>query len=372
MSVPGEPHDDLLAELHADEVERLPAGTLWFDAHTHMGHNDPDGFEADPEEIVAGLDRAGQDRALIFAMHEPTGYPRANDQVLEACFASGGRLEALARIDPNAPDALGEAQRCLDAGARGFKLHPRSDAFGLPHPVVEDIVELAGSRRAPVLFHAGRGMPHLGEAVVDMARAHPDARLILAHAGISEVGWIAPYAAELPNVLFDTAWWQVADMLALFTTIPPGQILYASDMPYGSPRFHALNALRCARAAGVGEEARAIMAGTQLQRVLDGDDLLELGPPPGADDLGARDVAYERIVTYLGLAAYLSYRELPEEEPLALAALACQRPDSSVLVRRIAELIEAGRAAAAREEHELVGTAALAGQLLAGTHALGL
>ena len=42
---------------------------------------------------------------------------------------------------------------------------------------------LAHERRAPVLFHAGRGIPHLGEAVVDLARRYPGARLILAHAG---------------------------------------------------------------------------------------------------------------------------------------------------------------------------------------------
>ena len=46
-------------------------------------------------------------------------------------------------------DAVAEARRCLEAGARGFKLHPRSDAFGLPHPVVEEVVALAHERRAP-------------------------------------------------------------------------------------------------------------------------------------------------------------------------------------------------------------------------------
>ena len=30
-----------------------------------------------------------------------------------------------------------------------------------------------------MLFHAGRGIPHLGEAVVDLARRYPGARLIL-------------------------------------------------------------------------------------------------------------------------------------------------------------------------------------------------
>src|ERR671935_1187094 len=115
----------------------------WFDAHTHIGQNDPDRRKATPEEILGGLDAAGHQRALLFAMHEPDGYSAANDAVLAACAASGGRLQALARIAPNSEDPLREATRCLNAGAKGFKLHPRSDAFGLPHPVVERVVALA-------------------------------------------------------------------------------------------------------------------------------------------------------------------------------------------------------------------------------------
>ena len=40
-------------------------------------------------------------------------------------------------------------------------------------------------------------------------------------------------AAGQRNLFFDTAWWNTADQLALFSLIPPGQILFASDTPYG-------------------------------------------------------------------------------------------------------------------------------------------
>jgi uncharacterized protein len=205
MRPPGAPFDEPVRPLYDAARAALPAGTLWFDAHTHMGHADPDGMEADPEEILAGLDAAGQHRALLFAMQEPEGYREPNDRVLAACAASDGRLVALGRVAPGTPGALEEARRCLDAGAAGIKLHPRSDGFGLPHPVVSDVVRLVAERDGIVLFHAGRGIPHLGEAVVDLARDNPRVRIVLAHAGISDVGWIGPAAAALPNLLFDTA-----------------------------------------------------------------------------------------------------------------------------------------------------------------------
>jgi uncharacterized protein len=327
VPVRGLPYDDVVNDLRARELAWLGDGVEWFDAHTHIGHHDPDGFEADPHELIEALDLAGQQRALLFAMHEPDGYRVPNDWVMKACAESDGRLVPLGRIDPKAPDALEEAHRVLEAGARGFKLHPRSDAFTLPNPVVEQVVALAGEHRKAVLFHAGRGIPDLGSSVVEMAREHPDARLILAHAGISDLGLIAPHARELPNILFDTSWWHIADMLTLFTTIPPGQILYASDMPYGGPRFPSFLMLRCAHAVGfTPEQARAI-AGGQTARVVGGEDLLDLGPAVGDGRLGRRILAYERVIGYVTAAVQMTFRGGDPTEALSLARLGCQAPE---------------------------------------------
>jgi uncharacterized protein len=323
LPVNGSQFDPRLRALYMDGREAL-GDAAWFDAHTHIGHNDPDGRSATAEEILGSLDAAGHQRALVFAMHEPDGYRAANDAVIEASGASGGRLVPLARVAPNAEGALAEAQRCLEAGAVGFKLHPRSDTFGLPHPVVEQVVALAHERRAPVLFHAGRGIPHLGEAVVDLARRYHGARLILAHAGISDLGWIADEAAALDNLFFDTAWWNVSDQLQLYTTIPPGRILYASDMPYGPGIFAAFCFLRVARAVGLGQDALRAVAGGQLARVVAGEEPADLGPPPGVHVVGERVIEAERVVTYCAVALQVAFRGQEPAEPIALARLACR------------------------------------------------
>jgi predicted TIM-barrel fold metal-dependent hydrolase len=329
VPVVGLPFEEVITELWAAELAWLGEGVPWFDAHTHIGHHDPDGFEADPEELIAALDAAGQQRALVFAMEEPDGYRAPNDWVLRSCAESGGRLVPLARIDPKAPDAMEEAQRCLAAGAKGFKLHPRSDGFALPHPVVAELVALAGERRLPVLFHAGRGIPDLGDPIVQLATEHPGARLILAHAGISDLGLLAPHVAGLPNILFDTSWWHVSDMLTLFATVPPGQILYASDMPYGAPKYPALLMLRCARAVGLTPEQAAMIAGGQIERVLAGDDLLDLGPAAGVGSLGARVLSFERVISYVATAVQLTFLQGDPTQAFSLARLACQAPDGA-------------------------------------------
>jgi predicted TIM-barrel fold metal-dependent hydrolase len=376
MPVNGANFDPRLEALYRDGREAV-GDAEWFDAHTHIGQNDPDGRTATAEEIIGGLDQAGHQRALVFAMHEPDGYGPANDEVLRAAAASEGRLVPLARVSPHHEDAVAEAKRCLDAGARGFKLHPRSDEFALPHPAVEEVVALAHERRMPVLFHAGRGIPHLGEAVVDLARRYPGARLILAHAGISDLGWIAGDAAELPNLLFDTAWWLVADHLQLHATIPPGRILYASDMPYGPGLSTSFIFLRVARAVGTAPEAMRAIAGAQLARIMAGDDPVDLGPAPGAHAVGPRVIEAERVVSYCAAAVQIAFRGLDPTEPLALARLACRtgRDDEvGALLHYVDRLLEIAQEnlAAEPETPRAISPATLLAITIAGTPGAGV
>jgi uncharacterized protein len=376
VPVNGSDFDPRLLPVYLEGREVL-GDVTWFDAHTHIGQNDPDGRKATPDEILGGLDAARHQRALLFAMHEPDGYSAANDAVLAACAASGGRLLALARIAPNSAGAVEEAKRCLEAGARGFKLHPRSDDFGLPHPVVEEVVALAHERRAPVLFHAGRGIPHLGEAVVDLARRYPGARLILAHAGISDLGWIAEYATELDNLFFDTAWWNVADQLQLYATVPPGHILYASDMPYGPGLLAAFVFLRVARAVGHGPEALRCIAGEQLARVVAGEDPIDAGPAPGVHAVGERVIEAERVVSYCASALQVAFRGMDPAEPIALARLACRTyrdGDVRALLGYIDALLDiAQQSARARPEIPFaVMPGTLLAMVLAGTPEAGV
>jgi predicted TIM-barrel fold metal-dependent hydrolase len=374
MPVNGARMDPRLHELFASSGS-ASSDLDWFDAHTHMGHNDPDGLSATPEEILEALDVAGQRRALIFAMHEPDGYSAANDAVFAACAASGGRLVPLARIDPKKSPAI-EAERCLEAGARGFKLHPRSDDFPMPHPGAETIVAIAAEHRMPVMIHAGRGIPHLGEAAVDYARRYPDARLILAHAGISDLGALDGDALDLPNLLFDTSWWMVSDQLQLFTTIPPGRILYASDAPYGPPLFGGWAVPRLARAVGLAPEALRSIAGDQIERILTGEDLADVGRPPGTGVLGARSPRTERAIAYLAAAAMGVFRRFDPTEALQLACAAClttEDGEEAELLGTVAELAQLALGALADTETRLSPIMPiLAAQVIAGTAAAGV
>ncbi len=296
------------------------------DAHTHIGFNDPDGYSCSSAELTGALERLGA-RAFVFPMHEPDGYSAANDMVIDEAEASDGRLFPFARLNPH-DDALAEAERALARGARGIKLHPRAEQFTLDHPGLQPVFALANERRLPVLVHAGRGIPALGRHSVDATGAHPGMRLILAHAGISDLAWIWRETPDHPNLFFDTSWWSPSDVQALFALVAPGQILMASDAPYGSPTWATVMSARNALQVGLDPEQTRGVLGGQALRLVNGEEPLDLGPAPGDGKL-SRDPLLDRVYSFLMSALGQMFQGVEPAETLALVRLACDVGDDA-------------------------------------------
>ncbi|HVL31632.1 MAG TPA: amidohydrolase family protein [Solirubrobacteraceae bacterium] len=317
--------DDVLAPWAEQTRGMLPPVEL-FDAHTHIGVDDPDGFKCTAEQLLAVL-APSRSRAVVFPMHEPAGYPPANDHVIATALQSGGVLVPFCRLDPSA-DPVVEVHRCVDAGARGIKLHPRAEQFGMLDHGVREIVQVAHERRLPILIHAGRGIPALGSHVLDYAGEFPNARFILAHAGVCDLAWIWRRVADYPNVFFDTAWWSPTDQLALFSLVPPGQILYATDIPFGTPPQTLISVFRVALQAGLSAEQIAAVASGQLERIVAGEETLDLGPPVAPS--GTRsDPLLARVTYFLTCAFATAISGGDPFELLDLARLACKVGDDA-------------------------------------------
>jgi uncharacterized protein len=310
-------------------VERVRseiAGLEPFDAHTHIGFNDPDGYRCSGEELVGALERLDA-RAIVFPMHEPDGYPEANDMVIREAEAAAGRLFPFCRLDPH-DGAPAEAERSLAAGARGIKLHPRAERFTLDHPDLQPVFALADERRLPILCHAGRGIPALGRHAVEACGRYQGMRLILAHAAISDLAWIWRAAPGHPNLFFDTSWWSPSDLQTLLALVPPGQVLMASDAPYGSPAWGTASTLRHALQVGLNEEQLRGVLGGQAARLVAGDDPLDLGPAPGTERL-SRDPLLDRVYALLLSALGQMFNGVEPTETLALVRLACAMGDDA-------------------------------------------
>jgi predicted TIM-barrel fold metal-dependent hydrolase len=326
--------------------EDLPADLDVFDAHTHLG-NDVDGMVGRYEELIGVMDRYGVSRAFMFCLDEPDrepGFRAGNDRSLEFAARSDGRLIPFVRL------ALGEgpieeARRCLDLGARGIKLHPRAQKFLLDDERLAPIFALAAERRVPILVHAGRGLPPIAAELEHLVDSHPGAQLILAHAGIADLANLAHRFAGKRGVFFDSSVWSAIDLLGLLRLVPPEQVVYASDYPYGQQPGSLLLSLRVARVSGFDDrQLRDLFAGN-ANRIANGEEPLEPSRPQGSDVL-EQPLANARIHQYLSMAMPLLFMRQPDAfGALGLALNATEEPNGTHRdeLGRIRELLEAAR-----------------------------
>jgi predicted TIM-barrel fold metal-dependent hydrolase len=290
----------------------LPADLEIYDAHTHLG-TDIDGMVGVYDELIGGMDSYGISRANMFCLDEPErgpGFRFGNDRTLEFAARSQGRLVPFARLDLN-EGPIEEATRCLDLGARGIKLHPRAQKFLPNDERLVPVFALAAERGVPILIHAGRGLPPIAAGLEKLVDDHPGSQLILAHAGIADLANLAYRFSGKRGVFFDTSVWSAIDLLGLLRLVPPEQIVYASDFPYGQQPGSLLLSLRVAQVAGLDErEIRDMFAGN-ANRIADGEEPLEPSPPHGIETL-AQPLAQARIHQYLSMALPLLFTGQPD------------------------------------------------------------
>ena len=287
------------------EVElgsQVPEGAYLFDAHTHLG-DDIDGMQGRYEELTAQLERFGFAGAFVFCLDEPDrepGFCVPNDRTLAHAQRSAGRLVPFVRLDLTS-SPLDEARRALDRGARGIKLHPRAQAFALDDERLGPIFELARERAVPILIHGGRGLPPIAANLETLVRRNEGVQLIVAHAGIADMAGLAGRLGGIPGVFFDTSVWSALDLLDLFRQVPPEQVVYASDYPYGRQPNSLLVSIRSARLAGFDDVQLRAMLGETARRIVDVEPPLAPTSPIGSTSL-TQPLTFARIHQYISMA----------------------------------------------------------------------
>ena len=205
---------------------------------------------ADVETLLRDMDAAGVDHAVAmgFGWTDENLAREVNDYLIRAAAANPDRVTAFASVNPAWGDeAVREAARCLDAGARGIgELHADSQQFDVTDAaVIGPLMTLLKSRNAPVVVHAsepvGHQYPGKGSSTPDrllqLARNFPENRMVFAHLG----GGLPFYAAmpevgeALRNVWYDTAaltyLYRPSAISAAVTTAGPDRVLFGSDYP---------------------------------------------------------------------------------------------------------------------------------------------
>src|SRR5262245_27626031 len=259
---------EALLDAYAEETcKALPAGRAVFDAHVHVGR-DEDGASATVDELLAGFARYGVRGGFTFSLNDPDrtdSFRSANDRTLAAANESAGILVPFARLDLES-EAVAEAERCFAHGARGLKLHTRAQQMAGEREL-RRVFAVAAAHRAPVLVHGGLGMPPVANLLCDVLEQTPGAILIVAHGGIADLATFAARLVGRQGAFFDTSVWNPFDLLAVAAAVPPEQLLYGSDVPYGQLPNMLMLVLGTAAAAGWGDTQTAAVLGATALRL---------------------------------------------------------------------------------------------------------
>jgi predicted TIM-barrel fold metal-dependent hydrolase len=213
------------------------SGFPLIDAHCHLGPHPLTYLPGnDAERLVRTMDRIGITQACVFSTLATRLDARGgNDLSLAAGRAFPDRLLPYALVDPYRPPGESEDElwRRLDQGARGIKLHTGLSQYPFDGPGYAPAFAFADAHRLPLISH-GVGSP---DTLRRVARAHPRAHLIVAHAGGGGAGFTPggyyQVAAEEPNVYLDTAS-SVAGFGVFAEVIRcagAANLVYGSDMP---------------------------------------------------------------------------------------------------------------------------------------------
>ena len=335
----------LIAGYDEELTRELPENVEIFDAHVHLGH-DIDGMTGVYEDLDRINERYGISRCFMFCMDEVDRHPAfraANDRTLAYAERSGGWLIPFVRLDLS-EEPIDEATRCLDLGARGIKLHPRAQRFLLNDERLAPVFELAADRGVPILIHGGRGLPPIADHLHRLVERYPGSQLIIAHAGIADLGSLAGYFAGMAGVFFDTSVWSAIDLLSLYHLVSPEQVVYASDYPYGQQPSSLLIAIRTAHVAGLDDAQLRMMLSGTANRIAAGEPPLEPTAPIGNQTF-SQPMAFARIHQYLSMATPMLWmRQSDTIGVLGLAINTCAEHNGHVeSIEKIEQLLVAAR-----------------------------
>lgn len=211
-----------------------------WDLHLHLGRS-RDGACLTVAEIRDTMNQWEIGRGVVFAIDEEAcgpSYERTNDKVLKF-VAQELRLIAFARLNPREKiKALAEFRRCQKSGARGVKLHPRSENFSPEE--AEDLVSEIEKARLPILLHTSHELHCRPLEWEKIFKRHSKIPFVLAHGGKDAFEEAIAVAKRLPNVWIETSTLSYWRTQVVLRKVGSSRVVFGSDLPYSHPAIERL------------------------------------------------------------------------------------------------------------------------------------
>lgn len=201
------------------------------DAHNHIGVRH--GASQTGPELVAKLDAAGVDKAVIFPFVEGQV---DNSVIVDAVRECPERLIPFCNVNPwHGAAAVEELRHCVeDLGFKGVKLHPTLQGYRLgDHGLVDPIFSAARDLGIVVTSHGASDLYNNPAEFAEMGRTFPDVPLLMVHMGMF---WSIDHAIEVAaahsNVYLDTSRAPIAEIALAVKKVGPEKVIWGTDSPF--------------------------------------------------------------------------------------------------------------------------------------------
>ena len=220
------------------------------------------------EGLLAAMDRAGIGRALVCHSLSLEAHPSVGNAAVIRETAGHDRLvpcwAALPATAPEAPPPADLLQAMDDAGVRAVRLCPSAGRhqFPLGSAHAHQLFAALAERRVPVLLDSTEAT---WEQVEATAKAHPRLPLILLSVGYRSIRALYPILEATESVLVEISLYQLCGGLREGVgRFGPRRFLFGTNLP----RFEPGSAVASVRYADISEEAKALIAGGNLDALL--------------------------------------------------------------------------------------------------------
>ncbi len=225
---------------------------------------------ATADELLAEMDRAGVERALVWHIAQHDVAPQVGNALLADAIAPHPRLAGCWTVLPNQarefppPDALFRQMRAARIAA--LRVFPDAHKFLLNGVSLGDLLAAMTVRRVPLFVSMKRGMAW--RDLYALLAEFPDLTCVICDHGCwGEDRLFRPLLERYPNVYVDTAQYLLDGGLeALVADYGARRILFGS----GFPESYFGGMMMALKHARIPDAAKAAIAHGNLERILQG------------------------------------------------------------------------------------------------------
>ncbi len=210
--------------------------------HSYDGGFPPGAFQpVSAGAMLDTMDRHEIESAWISSLSSMVTDPaEGNKKLYSFCKGNMERFKPFYSFNPNYPLGLmkDEIRRCKEVyGAKGMKIHSWLSGFSVSTTEMYTLSGLCEELGLPILFHDGTPPYCDPLQIASLGEIHPDLKIILGHAGISDMHFDAIQAARKnKNVYLCFCCTPIGDIEDIVKKVDEDRLFFGTDY-YGIDSF---------------------------------------------------------------------------------------------------------------------------------------